>query len=381
MDCIMKFMKITYLIFSFLSLFLINSCSRLYYTGSYSMPDFSPVEQPNELGTVVKGWEDGVRTSGEKGEFEWWYFDAKMNDGSFFVCYFWKIHFGIDRYFIGMNYTPKEGKDIFHLKYFNKKDVSFSSDSCKVIMGDNYFIGNLNSYNIKLSSNDFEGFGIDINLDSELEPFRPQDGIIKAGDDYFAWLAAVPAGKFFAQILFDGEERIITGDGYHDHNWGNTPLQRLFDGWIWFRGKTSEHTIIAADLFTSDKRGGFDIPILYVANSDGVLINRFGENGLFTKYSNKINNLYNKKNEPFFSKVELLTDKGEFVAISGERVLDNADVFSRSGLPKMLSWVLKLSARGFSIDPHYTRFESNLNLKVKGSSNHGFGILEIMDLK
>ena len=172
------------------------------------MPDFSPVEQPNELGTVVKGWEDGVRTSGEKGEFEWWYFDAKMNDGSFFVCYFWKIHFGIDRYFIGMNYTPKEGKDIFHLKYFNKKDVSFSSDSCKVIMGDNYFIGNLNSYNINLSSNDFEGFGININLDSELEPFRPQDGIIKAGDDYFAWLAAVPAGKVSAQIIFDDEERV-----------------------------------------------------------------------------------------------------------------------------------------------------------------------------
>ena len=62
MDCIMKFMRVTYLIFSFLALLLMNSCSRLYYTGSYSMPDFSPVEQPNELGTVVKGWEDGVRT-------------------------------------------------------------------------------------------------------------------------------------------------------------------------------------------------------------------------------------------------------------------------------------------------------------------------------
>ena len=56
------------------------------YTGSYSQTNFT-LDQPNELGPVVQKWEDGLRTSGKNGELEWWYFDAKFNDGSLFVCY------------------------------------------------------------------------------------------------------------------------------------------------------------------------------------------------------------------------------------------------------------------------------------------------------
>ena len=44
-------------------------------------------------------------------------------------------------------------------------------------------------------------------------------------------------------------------------------------------------------------RGGYDIPILYVAdNENGMIINRFGQDGLFTKYADRIEGLYNKKN-------------------------------------------------------------------------------------
>ena len=67
-----------------------SSCMRL-YTGSYAQTDFT-LDQPNELGPTVQKWEDGLRTTGENGELEWWYFDAKFNDGSLFVCYFYKIH-------------------------------------------------------------------------------------------------------------------------------------------------------------------------------------------------------------------------------------------------------------------------------------------------
>ena len=55
------------------------SCSRLYF-GPNSVPKFS-TNQPNELGPNVSLWEDGLRTSGDKNEFEWWYFDAKLDDG------------------------------------------------------------------------------------------------------------------------------------------------------------------------------------------------------------------------------------------------------------------------------------------------------------
>ena len=72
----------------------------------------------------------------------------------------------------------------------------------------------------------------------------------------------------------------------------NTPLQKLFDSWVWFRGKSSNYTVIASDLHTSTKRGGYNIPILYIANKNEVVVNRFGFDGLFTKYSNKIEHLF-----------------------------------------------------------------------------------------
>ena len=74
------------------------------YTGSYSQKDFT-LTQPNELGPVIAKWADGLRTNGENGELEWWYFDTKLEDGSLFVCYFYKIHPLKDIYFIGMHYN------------------------------------------------------------------------------------------------------------------------------------------------------------------------------------------------------------------------------------------------------------------------------------
>ena len=68
-------------------IFLINiSCMRI-YTGSYNQENFT-LNQPDELGPVVEKWEDGLRTSGEKGELEWWYFDTKLGmDHYLFVIF------------------------------------------------------------------------------------------------------------------------------------------------------------------------------------------------------------------------------------------------------------------------------------------------------
>ena len=142
--------------------------------------------------------------------------------------------------------------------------------------------------------------------------------------------------------------------------------------------------MIASELNTSEKRGGYSIPILYIANKDSVIINRFGTNGLFTKYSNRIENVYNKKNEPLFSKLDMITVEGEKITIEGNDTIDNADMFKRAPLPSYLSWILpilKFGTKFSSIDPHYTRFESNLNISINDTTHQGHGVLEIMDLK
>ena len=37
----------------------------------------------------IELWEDGMRTDGSKGTYEWWYFDSKYADGSSLVIVFY----------------------------------------------------------------------------------------------------------------------------------------------------------------------------------------------------------------------------------------------------------------------------------------------------
>ena len=360
------------------------SCSRL-YLGSFNQEYFDEVNQADILGETVGNWEDGARTDDSKNQFEWWYFDAELEDGSLVVTYFYKVHFLKDQYFIGMNYTSPENENFFRLKYFNKDDVSFLKDSCRVIMKKNSFIGNLKKYNVTIDPNDFDNYGFSLDLKSQIKPYRPQDGIINAGDDYFAWLAAVPNGNVTGTVTVNGTEKKIKGTGYHDHNWGNTPLQKLFSGWTWFRGKAGPYTVILAELNAVKNRGGFDIPILFVADENQVVVNKFGNRELLTMKNDLIKNYYPKKNEPQFSKFSIVSDNNISVKISGNEIIDNVEIFKRMNLPIPLNIfkpIINLAFKSSGIDPFYTRFSSTFTLKIDDSNTYnGTGVMEIMDLQ
>ena len=369
---------------SIICLLLLHSCSRI-YLGSDSQEIFDEFIQPDQLGDTVQLWEDGARTDDSKNQFEWWYFDAELDDGSLVVAYFYKVHFLKDQYFIGFNYTSPEKEDFFRLKYFKKNEVSFQSDSCSVTMNQNSFSGNLESYNITIDPNDFDGFGFDLNLQSLVSPYRPQDGVIRAGSDYFAWLAAVPNGNVNGTIIVDGQEKKIKGSGYHDHNWGNTPLQKLFKSWTWFRGKAGPYAVILAELNATKSRGGFDIPILFVADENKVLVDKFGNRELLTMKNDLIKDYYPSKNEPQFSNFLISSNNNVTVNISGNEIIDNIEIFKRLSLPAPLNIIkpaVNLAFKSSGIDPFYTRFASTFTLKIDENTEiEGTGVMEIMDLQ
>ena len=363
---------------------ILQSCTRL-YLGSDNHEIFNESIQPDELGDIVQSWEDGARTDDSKNQFEWWYFDAELDDGSLVVAYFYKVHFLKDQFFIGFNYTSPQKEDFFRLKYFKSNEVSFQSDSCLVMMNKNLFAGNLNKYRIALDPDDFDGFGFNLNLQSLVGPYRPQDGIIKAGDDYFAWLAAVPNGDVDGTITINGKEKKIKGSGYHDHNWGNTPLQKLFKSWTWFRGKAGPYTVILAELNAVESRGGFDIPILFVADENQVLVDKFGNKELLTMKNNLIEDYYPSKNEPQFSNFLISSHDNVSVKISGNQIIDNIEIFKRLSLPAPLNLfkpAVNFAFRSSGIDPFYTRFASSFVLKIDENIEiDGTGVMEIMDLQ
>ena len=78
------------LVLKIIIVILFNGCSSV-YLGLKDYPDFNPELQEDQLGDLILPYEDGLRTTNQNKEYEWWYFDAKLDDGSIAVVYFWKI--------------------------------------------------------------------------------------------------------------------------------------------------------------------------------------------------------------------------------------------------------------------------------------------------
>ena len=369
-------MNLIYKISFLVLVLLFNACSTV-YLGKNNYDKFNPKIQSDILGDKVLLWEDGMRTNLDNGEYEWWYFDAKLDDGSIIVAYFWTLKAVKDIFYIGVNYNSVDGSSYKKIKFFKKKQISISKNQCDLKYGENIFKGNLDEYKIKINPDDFDGFGFDITLKSNIPSYRPQDGVISAGDDYFAWLAAVPNGTVDGTMTLGDKSIIINGDGYHDHNWGNIPLQRLFDDWTWFRGTVGDYTIIGFELNTTDIRGGYSIPGLFIGDSTGIVYESYGQNGIFTAKENLISDLYKKNNETFFSKFKMMTTDNYYLEIDGYEVIENLALFEVSNIP-IVPLIFKFS----SIDPYYTRYKSSVMLSLpNGETITGDAVLEIMDLK
>ena len=373
----LKFLKIKSKIFTGLFIaFFFNACSPIYF-GVKDYQDFDPKLQSDNLSNIVLPYEDGMRTTGQKNEYEWWYFDSKLDDGSVVVVYFWTINAIKDIFYIGINYNNPDGREYKKIKFFNKNDISIAKDSCNLKYSNNEFIGNLQTYHIKIDPKDFDGFGLNVSLESKIPSYRPRDGIINAGDDFFAWLAAVPNGEVAGSLTFDNETFNIKGNGYHDHNWGNIPLQKFFDNWLWFRGTVDQYTVIGYELNTTTKRGGYSIPGLFVADSTGIIYENYGQNGIFTAKEDLIDGVYTKNNEALYSKLKIITKDAYYLEIDGYEVIENLQLFEINKIP-LVPFVFGLSG----IDPYYTRFKSNVTLQLpNGEVFNGDGVLEIMDLK
>ena len=67
-------------------------------------------------------------------------------------------------------------------------------------------------------------------------------------------------------------------------------------------------------------------------------VNKFGEDGLYTRKSTRITDLYNKHNEPLFRELDMITEDGFRVNIIGNSVIDNSNLFKRGRMPTQLDW-------------------------------------------
>jgi hypothetical protein len=223
-------------------------------------------------------WEDGFRTRpGGPGTFEWWYFDAVLDDGSTLVINFMVkdirggggikqppsplVTFELDR---------PDGTHVERSMHAHE-DFAFAADRCDVRVGANTFTGDLHAYRIHL---DIEGVTADVTLTGKVPAWRPETGHILFGDDrphLFAWLPSVPQGTVQATLAIDGDTRTLAGTGYHDHNWGDAEMQRLIHHWYWARAEAGDYCVIASDITAERKYGHAEVPIFMLAKDGKIL--------------------------------------------------------------------------------------------------------------
>ena len=224
---------------------------------------------------VVKPWEDGMRTGGSPGTYEWWYFDAHLDDGAKLVVVFMTREFtDLNQPLspaIRIDLTLPDGTPVQRLAELPAGTFSASTDTCDVRIGDNMFAGDLHTYTIRARVDDVE---VDITLTGQVPAWRPETGYWLFGPDgehYFAWLPSVPQGRVEATYRSGGNRTTATGVGYHDHNWGDTSMLDLMHHWYWARGAAGPYSVIASYI-TAEKRYGYEALPVFMLARDGELI-------------------------------------------------------------------------------------------------------------
>jgi len=253
-------------------------------------------------------WEDGMRTDGEKGSYEWWYFDAHLDDGSKIVIVFYTkpmtaVNKGLNAY-ATLNIDYKNGTRLE--RYLPSTTFRASKERCDVQIGDCLFKGDLQKYQIHIK-------GPDLNLDLEFkntsQSWRPETGHYYFGNKghFFAWMIAVPKGEVKVKYAVAGNEVSTQGGCYHDHNWGNKGIHKLINHWYWSRSELGPYTVIACQIVPEKKYGHKPVMIACIAKNGEVIADN-ADNLQLVK-SNAIKGLGGKPiyNELLFT----YTDKGQ----------------------------------------------------------------------
>ncbi|HEY0528235.1 MAG TPA: hypothetical protein VGD02_05365 [Gemmatimonadaceae bacterium] len=223
----------------------------------------------------IQMFEDGMRTRGGPGGYEWWYFDSHLSDGSFLVIVFYtkpQLDPGGPLAPFASVELNRPGQSPLRLEAHMSADAfSASSDRCNVWIGANNFRGDLRNYDIHFSH---DNVTVDVKLIGQVPAWRPGSGHVFFGDDdqhLFAWLAAVPQGAVSVDLNIRGRKEHLEGVGYHDHNWGDVSMAKLINHWYWGRARVGDYSIVSSYIVAERAFGDAEVPIFMLAKAGRII--------------------------------------------------------------------------------------------------------------
>lgn len=228
---------------------------------------------------TVEMWEDQRRDDDQPGHWEWWYFDAMLDDGTSLIIQFLtksflknlNDDFGHPR--ISLKVTFPDGTYYDEEPEFSLDDCKYGEGKCDVSYGNNTFKGDLQNYCIHIEP--YKGFGADLKLKSLANPYRPGTAYFSFGDnesEYYTRLCAVPKGEVTGTLNVNGKTIDVHGMGYHDHQWGNGSILSVWNHWTWARQSYEDYTLLLFDMVGTPNYDYKHFPIVFIQDKTGNII-------------------------------------------------------------------------------------------------------------
>jgi len=304
-------------------------------------------------------WEDGLRADTGPGCFEWWYFDAHLDDGSTAVIVFLTKpaaqREGPLNPHVQVRVTRPDGHLIEHTLFYAPDQFSAARDTCAVRIGPNWVRGDLDRYQLHIEAEDVAGA---LTFDGEVPAWRPGTGKNFYDPDlsrYFGWLAAVPFGRVAGTLTYEGETHRVRGTGYHDHNWGNVTPNVVMSQWYWGRAHVGEFTLIFVEIASSAQYGYERIPIFMLAKGDTLIT---GDGRPLTLDARDFVTHDGGRAYPQELDLRWEGDTGSIrISLRNPTLIEATDLLE--GVP---AWQRVLA--GLFMTPYYFRFDSELTLSV-----------------
>lgn len=309
----------------------------------------------------LKPEDDGLHIDmGGKGLYEWWYFDAHLDNGYTIVVFFHAANPnpGLEgKTGIEVVLLRPDGKRKQQFFKYGKQDFSAARDKAAVRIGMNTLEvyqedGRLPTYEISVQE---QGLGCHLKYTAEVNGWKPGTGFSQFGDmGFFAWVIPFARASVEGTITEGNQTIPVSGIGYHDHNWLNFPFQRIIDYWMWGRIYSENFTAAYAYIQCNGKMDNHAVKVLMLAEGEEVILST-GEFE-FTKDAFE----YNQTAKYHYPKEIKITVPGALtVELQAKKMLEAQDMLSN--YHPVIRFIAKYILR---LKPGYFRLLSEFELEA-----------------
>ena len=205
-------------------------------------------------GRLLRPEENGDHYLSDQNFFEWWYFDVAFNDGSWLVAVLHSAPYNIGNHkpLVDLRYYPVGKPPIVAMNQFSRKEYEASRSDFYVRIGESWAIKEDQLYHLHIHQGSLE---IELSFHPILPSWRIGSGILfsdSSSGHFFNWIVPIPSAHVKGSLKVEGKRLMVTGIGYHDHNWGNVYLSNAFSKWIWGRVWGEKYILLFGQLTAKD---------------------------------------------------------------------------------------------------------------------------------